>query len=162
MDSPATNQLFTIDEGNELISTKNIDNPMVLQEPNDSIFLPRTDENSHGCVYPNMCLECIFSKEDAQLIEGLSQDKIANPSAEFTELLSRYEFNFRGVIAEEYAKGQLFEIKKDWVKVRIGVMWYGDEHDDLSHRWKYKLKYELVPENDKSVTIFEFLDWMRQ
>ena len=41
-------------------------------------------------------------------------------------------------------------------------MWYGDEHDDLSHGWKYKLKYELVPENDKSVTIFEFLDWMRQ
>ena len=73
---------------------ENIDNPTVPQEPKDIELPTEPDKESHGCVYPNMCLKCIFSKDDAKLLEALSADSVANPSIEFTELLSRYQFYF--------------------------------------------------------------------
>ena len=156
-------KLIKVDNNNPPpLLPENIGELVVPQESKEPEVPPDPDKEPHGCVYPNMCLECIFSKEDAKLLEGLSVGSVANPSLEFVGLLSRYEFYFRGMATEANANGQLFEIKKDWVKVRVGVMWYGDDSGNIFQDWKYKVKYELVPEDDNSITIFEFLDWMRQ
>ena len=163
-------QVATTEKNDDLtwpLENRNIENgdlPIVVPEKDADPIEPQepAKNDKHGCVYPNMCLECIFFKEDASLLEALSTDNVANPEAEFAGLLSRYAFDFKGMAAEANINAQLFEIKKDWVKVRIGVMWYGNNHKRVGNVEKYKVKYELISAEDNSITSFELLNWMRQ